>query len=184
MTNFRDRLTLTVLASVLASGLAMRVGAQPPQPNIVGAQWADAGAAVGTAGLGLLLDYARLTHRGLWRGRLSAHNNLGGGWNPDEPNRSVTEVSVLRGRGRVCCGNNWGSASVGLGVVLGSEGGTEPSRFTTVGIAAEADLISWRQPHLSVRGFGNANPKASFAGIALSLAVGRMPWAPWLRPRR
>jgi hypothetical protein len=176
------RRPLLLIAPVLIVSVASvrtPAGAQAPPPNIIGAQWGDVGFVAGTAGFGVLLDYARLSELGLWRGRLTAHNNLGGGLNTNEPGRSVTEASVLRGRGRVCCGNHWGSASVGLGVVFGSKAGAETTRFTTVGIAAEADLISWNPPHLAARAFANANPKASFAGLALSLAVGRIPWGPY-----
>lgn len=160
---------------IVSCALATEARAQSSSPNVVGAQWIDLGATISSAGLGLLFDYARLAERRLWRGRVIAQTNLGGGVNP-APSRSVTEVSVLAGRGRVCCGGNWGSASLGLGVVVITEDGAQDSSSTTVGLAAEADLISWRNPHLSVRVFGNANIERPFAGAALAIAVGRMPW--------
>jgi hypothetical protein len=160
-----------------SSAFARPLRAQSSQSNVVGARWIDAGVVASSAGLGLLLDYATLRDRGLWRGRFTAQSNLGGGVSP-EPSRSVTELSVMLGRGRVCCGNNWGSASLGLGMIFGTEDSAEQKDFTTIGVAGEVDLISWRRPHLSVRAFGNGNIERSFAGIALSLALGRMPMTP------
>ena len=71
-------------------------------------------------------------------------------------------------------GRNWGGASVGIGIVEGSA--PDEASFTTAGLAADAQLISGRFPHLALAAVGNANPKASFAAVTLSILLGRMPF--------
>jgi hypothetical protein len=171
---------LAVLVPVLAAGRAAPAGAQVPAAAPARADdarvavWGGAGLGLSSAGALLHLDVSHHRAARLLRGRLTAHSNLGGlGTRPDE---SVTEVSALVGRGAVCCGGNWGSASAGGGVVLGRLG-SDATQFTTVGLAAEAALVSRRRPHLAVTAFANANPKRSFAGVSLSLVLGRVPFA-------
>ena len=165
------------LAALLVPTIAAAAGAQRPTASAEGGGrvvWGGVGVGLGSAGALVHLDLARYRAPRLLRGRLTAHSNLGGfGTRPDE---SVTEASLLVGRGTICCGGNWGSASAGGGVVRGSLG-ADATTFTTVGLAAEAALVSWRRPHLAVTAFGNLNPKRSFAGVSLSLLLGRTPFA-------
>ena len=158
------------LALVLAAGGA---GAQAPAERAVG--WGGVGVGLSSVGGALHLDLARYRAPRLLRARLTAHSNLGGagGAQRDE---SVTEVSALVGRGAACCGGNWGAASVGGGLVLGRLG-SDAAQFATVGLAGDVVLVSRRRPHLAFAGFANLNPKRSFAGISLSLVLGRPPFA-------
>ena len=147
--------------------------AEPPAASDR-AVWGGAGVGLGSVGALVQLDASLYRASRLLRGRLTAHSNLGGfGTRADE---SVTELSALLGRGAACCGGNWGSASVGGGVVVGRRGPDE-AQFTTVGLAGEAALMSRRRPRLSVSAFANLNPERSFAGLSLSLVFGRTPFA-------
>lgn len=169
------RLPATMLVPALAlAAVTAGAGAQGPARAERAATWGGVGAGLSSVGALLHLDLARHRAPRLVRGRLTAHSNFGGlGTQRDE---SVTELSALIGRGVDCCGGNWGSASLGGGVVLGQLG-ADAARFTTVGLAGELSLISRRRPHLVAAAFANANPKRSFAGVSLSLALGRVPIA-------
>ena len=173
------RLLATTLAPAVALGLGAvpaGAGAQGSAPAERPAVWGDAGVGLSSVGALLHLDLARYRAPRLVHGRVTGHSNLGGlGTERDE---SVTEVSALIGRGATCCGGNWGSASVGGGLVMGRLG-RDAAPFATVGLAGELSLISRRRPHLAATAFANANPKRSFAGVALSLVLGRPPLTPF-----
>jgi hypothetical protein len=74
---------------------------------------------------------------------------------------------------------------VGPSWVTGSQGWSPAREIQTVGVTGEAFLVSARFPHLAFSVFGNGNAQHSFAGVNLSLLLGRMPFltaaAPWTR---
>ncbi len=51
----------------------------------------------------------------------------------------------------------------------------DPEKHKTFGISAEALMVSHRSPHLTVGVFGNVNRHAPYAGMLLSVAVGKVP---------
>jgi hypothetical protein len=98
---------------------------------------------------------------------------------------SVSEFSVLAGRGRICCGGSeWGSYALGGGILTGSKG--NPSEhFTTIGFAGELMLVTGKIPHIAPSLLVNLNPEMPFAAVNVAILIGRMPFistAP--RPRR
>jgi hypothetical protein len=48
---------------------------------------------------------------------------------------------------------------------------------TTLGIAAEVQVISRRSPHVSLTFLGNLNDDVPFAGLSVGLVFGEMPWS-------
>ena len=140
------------------------------------AVWGALGIALGTVGLGLQLDLSHHRDGTLWKARWATQYNFA--HSTERPMLSVSELGVLIGRGRPVS-SNWGSLSVGLAAVSGDRGSmATPSGFTTVGLVGEAQLISGRWPHISLTFGGNLNPEHSYAGGALSLVLGRLPWDP------
>lgn len=145
------------------------------------AVWGGPGVALSTAGIGLQLELSRHASSRLTKLRLGVS---AAGFMAAEAQEvdAVLEGALLFGRGRPV-GMNWGSVAVGPAVV-GVERSTGSA--TTLGVGAEAQLLSHRVPHLGLTLLANLNPRHSFAGLALSLVVGRMPWpaASWPRPGR
>jgi hypothetical protein len=182
-----------LLRSAVACTLTLQVvGCMPVGPAISvtpregTAVWGGAGLDLGTAGFGGQLELTRMRDNRLLRTRLSGHSNMGESYG-GKPPRDVAEWSILMGRGRPCCGQNWGGWAIGPSYVTGSLGWAPAEEIRTIGVTAEAFMISGRFPHLSVGVFGNANPSYSFAGISVGLALGQMPFrttgGPWI-PRR
>jgi hypothetical protein len=155
--------------------LAATARAQTPAPSgPVGetATWTGLGAGASSAGLMLQLDLSSYRNERLLRGRLAGYSTLTEG-TTDLEGIKITELSVLGGAGTLV-GRNWGSFVAGGGVLTGA---INRKKFTTVGVSAEASLISWRRPHVALNLFGNVNPKRSFAGGSISLLIGHMPFA-------
>lgn len=167
-------LTLSTILTLTPATARAQTRESPAPGGAATATWGGVGIGLGSVGALLQLDLSRYREARLVRGRLTAHSNLGGlGTQQDE---SLTELSALIGRGAVCCGGNWGSVAVGGGLVLGRRG-SDAAQFTTVGLAAEAALISRRRPHLAVAALANVNPKRSFVAVSVSLLIGRAPFA-------
>ena len=160
---------------------------QPPviSPRTTPVAWGGLGLGVGSAGVMAQMDFSRAKNDRLLRARWNGHTNMGGTWS-GEPDESVSELSVLTGRGRICCGGNWGAYALGGGLVTGSRGSAPADEYTTVGFAGEAFLVSARFPHLAVSVLGNANFEKSFVAVNLAILLGRMPFntmAPPIRAR-
>lgn len=153
----------------------------PPAAAAQSAIWGGAGVSASTAGIGLQLELSRHASSRLTKLRLGV---AAAGFMAAEAQEvdAVFESAVLFGHGRPV-GRNWGSVALGPAVV-----GVERSSgsTTTIGAAAEAQLISHRAPHFGFTVLANVNSEHSFAGLALSLLVGRMPWdaGSWPRPGR
>ncbi|MDB4906679.1 MAG: hypothetical protein JWO05_1463 [Gemmatimonadetes bacterium] len=168
------RFTSTIALLCLLVAPLARLDAQ----NNTASLWGGAGVGVSTAGLGLLLDFNHAESGRIWRGRFSAHNNLGGGLNLEAKQASVMELSFLYGKGAPVLAGNYGAITAGAGWVTGSRdraGGTA-EKVNTVGLAVGVQMLSWRTPHLSLEALGNLNPKMSFAGVTISILLGSMPW--------
>ena len=162
---------------------------QPPvsvTPRTETAVWGGLGLGVGSAGFGGQLDLSRMKNNRLLRARLSGHSNMASTYANDREPKDVAEWSLMFGSGKPCCARNWGAWAVGPSWVTGSSGWSPAREFQTIGITGETFLVSARFPHLSVSLFANGNAEQPFAGVNLSLLLGRMPFlttaAPW-RPR-
>lgn len=156
-----------------------------PGPNLIPrretAAWAGIGANVGTPGLGIQADFSRASGEGrMLRVRGNVQSDLG------IPETSVLELSVMTGRGRICCGGRqWGAYAIGGGIVGGSKG-LPVEDFTTVGLAGEIMLVTGKIPHMNFSLMGNLNPKVPWIGANIAILIGRMPFistAPVIRRR-
>jgi hypothetical protein len=140
--------------------------------------------AVGFTNVGMLggLDVSRLRAPMLYRFRYTVQAGMGTG--ATQGISAVDEGALMIGRAGVrdlgqdgqrwTGGNRW-SVAAGAGILKVDRQEGESSA-TTVGISAEAQLISRRSPHLSVTVIANLNAEVPFAGILLGLPLGRMPW--------
>jgi hypothetical protein len=155
-------------------------------PRASTAVWGGVGFGLGSAGLGGQLDLSRVRNDRMIRTRLSGHTNMGSSYSTSSGPEDISEWSVMVGSGKLCCGNNWGGWAVGPSWVSGSSGWSPARKIQTLGITGEAFLVSARFPHLALSAFGNANAQRPFAGLNISLLLGRMPFlttaGPW-RPR-
>jgi hypothetical protein len=97
----------------------------------------------------------------------------------------VSEVGLMYGRG-AAGSRSWRSISGGLGMVRGERSGAvdwetgetgEETFGPVLGLLLEAQLlfVPTRSIGVGLTGFANWNPEASFAGVALSGHVGRLP---------
>ena len=158
----------------LLSGVAACVPGVPAPtliPRSETAAWVGIGGTVGTPGLGLQGDFSRVTRdRRVLRVRGNIQDNLG------VPETSVLELSVLIGRGHICCGGRqWGAYAIGGGIVSGSKG-SPAEDFTTVGLAGELMLVTGKLPHISISLMGNLNSEVPFLSANFALLLGRMPF--------
>lgn len=147
-----------------------------PLPPERSATWGDVGVGIGSSGV---LAQAGLNHyqRGrLYRARLSGHDNAIMGAPSGVEQRSLTEWSLLAGRGTPCCGSNFGGWALGGGVVSGSRGSQPEREYTTIGAAGEIFLFSGRWPHISVSAAANVNVEQPVGWFTVSLLLGRMPF--------
>jgi hypothetical protein len=132
------------------------------------------GAGFGTAGLSVAIDAAVHAGDRLYRGRLTAHDNLGGGWAGHVPHELVTELGVLYGTGHRFS-RNYGLAAAGLALVAVER--TDASS-ATIGIPVEAQLVSGGPLRLGIAAMGNVNPVKPFAAFVLSVQFGGVPYLP------
>jgi hypothetical protein len=132
------------------------------------------GAGIGSAGLGVGVEVAVHSGERLLKGRLTAHDNLGGGWAPGQPAETISELGVLYGRGHRYR-NNYGLVAAGVALVTVDR---TAGSSTTVGIPVEAQLISARLPRVGVGVIGNVNPVRPFAALMVSLQLGGVPYRP------
>jgi hypothetical protein len=135
------------------------------------------GAGLSTAGLSVGIELAVHSGERLYKGRLTAHDNLGGGWAPGKDRELVAELGLLYGAGHRF-NRNYGLAAAGLALVTVEDRGDR--QRGTVGIPVEAQLISGGPLRLGIAAFGNLNPLRPFAGALLSVQLGGVPYA---RPR-
>ena len=155
-----------------------------PLPTDASATWAGIGVGLGSTGVLAQGDLNRYQGGRLYRARLSGHDNSIPSTAQDAEPKSLTEWSLLVGRGTPCCGSNWGGWALGGGIVNGSRGG--PARdYTTFGAAGEVFLVSGRWPHVSISAAANLNPEDPVAWFTASLLLGRMPFigVPGVPPR-
>lgn len=176
---------LLIVAALACALLPARAAAQVvvSPPGMTGS-WLGLGLAAGTAGLGPQVDFSRYRRARLLRVRGAVH---AGGFmaTTSTDDATVFELSVLAGRGASCCGSNWGAWAIGGGVVSVDRGGSAGTESkTTLGATAEAFILSGRFPNLQFAGFANLNMERPFAGMSLSLALGRMPFHSVPGPRR
>jgi hypothetical protein len=128
------------------------------------------------------MDAARVRDGKVLRARWNIQGD-DGNWSGNTP-RSVSELAVLGGRGRICCGGSqWGSYAIGGGLITGSKGSPRKN-FTTIGASGELMLVTGRIPHVSVSLNGNLNPELSFLGVNFAILIGRMPFISTAPPRR
>jgi hypothetical protein len=174
-------LTVVTAVSILSPALAR---AQAPSPDA--GVHASAGVGAGGEGVAALASLGfRQGHRLITvrYARTEELNILG-----PSPEESRSDVSVMIGRienGR----HGFVSGSAGLGLVSqlkrgerlsGSEYGLFGGRYesvhaTTVGMAVSGKaVLAGRYAGIGLEAFGNINPKASFAGLALTLHLGRL----------
>lgn len=185
MTPGLTRLVAAAFLGAFSAGCVSVSGPPVISPRTTPAVWGGLGLGVGSAGFMAQMDVSRMKHDRLLRARWNGHTNMGGTWS-GEPDESVSELSVLAGRGRICCGGNWGAYALGGGLVTGSRGSAPADEYTTVGLAGEAFLVSARFPHLAISVLGNANMEKSFVAANLAILLGRMPFnsvAPPVRGR-
>jgi hypothetical protein len=138
----------------------------PDRPPI----WAQAGIGVSTANLGGLLAVSAVKKRHLVSTRASfVAENLDGG--EDE----AFDVALLYGRQFRSRGAFRPSAAAGIAYVK-CEGCEDGRNATTVGLALSVEAALWPTSVAGVglHGFGNVNSIQSFAGVAVTLQLGRL----------
>ena len=146
--------------------------------------WGGLGVGVGSAGWSAQMDLARVRGGRVFRARWNIQGD-DGNWSGNTP-QSVSELAVLAGRGRICCGDrHWASYAIGGGLLTGSKGRSPAKEFTTVGVAGELMFITGRTPHVGMSLHGNLNPELPFIGVNVAILIGRMPFISSARgPRR
>ena len=155
-----------------------------PLPSDATATWGGVGVGLGSTGVLAQGDLNRYQRDRMYRLRVSAHDNSLASTAQGIERKSLTEWSVLAGRGTPCCGSNWGGWALGGGIVNGSRG--SPARdYSTLGAAGEAFLVSGRWPHVSISAAANINPEDPVGWFTVSLLLGRMPFisVPGVPPR-
>ena len=160
--------------SVLAS-LALIVGldsgrAVAQSDTARPAVWAQAGLGASTATLGGLVAASVVTGPHLVSARASfVAEHLDGG--EDE----AFDVALLYGRQLRSRGAFRPSGAAGIAYVK-CEGCDEGRNASTVGLALSFEAALWPTSvaGIGLHGFGNVNGIASFAGVALTLHVGRL----------
>ena len=153
----------------VVAGAGNGVAAAQVRPD-ARAIWVQAGLGASSANLGGLAGISVGSGNHLFSARASfvAENFEGG----DE---ETFDVALLYGRRIRSAGTFRPSASAGIAYVKCEEcdGG---GNATSVGLAVSAEAALWptRFAGLAVHGFGNLNPIASFAGVALTVHLGRL----------
>lgn len=165
------------LAIALAAGcLATPAAGQevPYEPGPRRIVRGGVGAGIGSAGLSLGVEVAVHSGERLYKGRLTAHDNFGGGWRPEQPAETISELGVLCGTGHRFR-NNYGLVAAGVALVTVDR---TAGSSATVGLPVEAQLISARLPRIGVSAIGNLNPVRPFAALVVSLQLGGVPYLP------
>lgn len=160
---------------VLATG-CIPIGNSPPTliPREDRATWVGVGLGATTVGFLGQLDASTIKDERVLRAR----------WNGSSYDAYTTELAILAGRGRICCGgSHWASYAVGGAIVSGAKGNFDPE-FTTVGLAGELLFVIGGFPHPSVALLGNLNPKLPFFGVNVFIPIGRQPFTSTAAPSR
>jgi hypothetical protein len=143
--------------------------AQSPAGAREPAFWLQAGVGASTANLGGLIAASVAKGPHLVSARASfAAENLDGG--DDE----AFDVALLYGRPLRSAGAFRPSASAGIGYVK-CEGCDDGMNAASIGLALSVEAALWpaRFAGIGLHGFGNANSIASFAGVAVTIQLGR-----------
>ena len=161
-----NRIAWLVLGlGTLAAGEARAQGTAPARPEV----WLQAGLGASTENLGGVVgvSVARGSHLVSARASFAAEDLEGG---EDE----AFDVAVLFGRQLRTAGGFRPSASAGIGYVK-CEGCDDGFNAASVGLALSLEAVFWPASFagIGIHGFGNANSIASFAGVALTIQVGR-----------
>ncbi|HEU4829471.1 MAG TPA: hypothetical protein VFT04_09765 [Gemmatimonadales bacterium] len=157
-----------VAVAVIATGRSGALAAQDSaaRPAI----WAQAGLGVSTANLGGLVAASGASGSHLVSARASfvAENFEGG----DE---ETFDVAILYGRRLRSTGAFRPSASAGIAYVKCEEC-DDGGNASSVGLALSVEAALWPTGFagIGLHGFGNVNPIASFAGVAVTIHVGRL----------
>lgn len=155
---------LAVLVALVPGELAAQADAGGP------AAWAQAGLGASTANLGGLVAASIVHGPHLVSARASfVAEHLDGG--DDE----AFDVALLYGRQLRSRGAFRPSAAAGIAYVK-CEGCEDGRNASGVGLALSVEAALWptKVAGVGVHAFGNANPIASFAGVALTIHVGRL----------
>jgi hypothetical protein len=170
------RLKAALAIALAAAGFAVPAAGQevPHEPGPRRIVRAGVGAGIGSAGLAVAVEVAVHSGERLYKGRLTAHDNLGGGWAPGMPAETITELGVLYGTGHRFR-QNYGLVAAGVALVTVDR---TAGSSATVGIPVEAQLISARLPRIGVGVIGNLNPVRPFAALVVSLQLGGVPYLP------
>lgn len=165
-------LAVTVVVAA-PTRLAAQKNPAPPGPPPAWHFRVGVGVLAGTSGLGPALDLSLDTRRGLYRGRITVHDNtiasMGGAY---RERATVFETAVMIGRGRRFT-RNYGSVAAGLAAVTVERG--EHDSTGTVGIPLEAQLISGGPLRLGATLIANLNAERPLAAFVLSVQFGRVP---------
>lgn len=140
--------------------------------------WADLGVSVGTYdSWGAAVAFTRIGPTRHWRARIHAQGNESWTAVGSKTIRTFGEASIQLGRPVGSCGQNW--CGVYLGPAYVETTARRPMQdlasHKTIGMSAEALMVSRRRPHLTVGVFGNLNVHAPYAGMLLSMAIGKVP---------
>jgi hypothetical protein len=149
---------------------------------------------VGATSMGWLagVDASLNNARGLFRLRYTNQGGARPDVSSDDAATALQEVALMMGTGRLLDlrqngersdGGQWWSTATGLALVNTTYPKPAPSK-TTLGLAAEVQLITRRSPNLSITVLGNLNADVPFIGVSLGLPLGRMPWSQPSQPRR
>lgn len=134
------------------------------------AVWGQAGLGASTANLGGLVALSAVRGPHVVSARASfVAEHLDGG--EDE----AFDVALLYGRQLRRHGTFRPSAAAGLGYVK-CEGCDDGRNASSVGLALSVEAALWptKVAGLGLHGFGNVNSVASFAGVALTIHLGRL----------
>ena len=170
------RTTSSLIALIVVATGCIPVGSSPPTliPRDERATWVGVGLGATTVGFLGQMDASTIKDGRVLRAR----------WNGSTYDAYATELAILAGRGRICCGgSNWVSFAIGGAVVTGAKGNFAPE-FTTVGLAGELLFVTGRFPHPSVALLGNLNPKLPFFGVNVFIPIGRQPFTSTAAPSR
>lgn len=173
-----DALIRVILAGMLGPVLLGAQAPVPPAPAPRTAAWVDVGLSAGTYGsLGAALAFTRIGPSRHWRARIHAQGNEPWGAPATFTVRTFGEASLQFGRPVGPCGRNWCGVYFGPAYVelTAKQPMQDIESDKTVGVSAEAIIVSRRFPHLTFGGFANLNPVAPYAGVMLSMALGKVP---------
>ncbi len=166
-----------LILTLSAMPLSAQAPVPAPRPAATGA-WVDLGLSAGTYGSwGAAIGFTRVGASRPWRVRAHVQGNEGWTLEPGKTIRTFGELSLQFGKPVHRCGQAWCAIYLGPAYVESTvKRYLQPlDARKTLGLSAEALIVSANAPHLTFGGFANLNAAASYAGVMLSVSIGKFP---------